>query len=208
MYEFPEEVTFHPEVGLHYKNSDNRFGFRLLVLGKFHYNKNPDDKHPGPDFTKEVVLHWKKGGKYPLFTTIANVLLLRRDGGGRDKETSEIWEHIAFYNYVSSCMPWDQGNNRAESPSDKQWRSSMAPFETALQILKPNAVLMLGKGLSKKVADLHVHTKFEDTYQPYMHKQTNFLGIDNSPFGKPIYSKAVPAFEKLLADTRRRIAQM
>ena len=178
------------------------------VTGKFHYNKDPDDNHPGPSLTKEVVIAWKQGGKYPLFTTIANVLLLRRDGGVRDEKTSEIWDNIAFYNYVSSCMSWDQGNNRAESPTDRQWRSSMAPFETVLQILKPDAVLMLGKGLSKKVADLHVHTKFEDTYLPYIHKQINFLGIDNSSYGRPSCGKAVPAFEKILANTRRRISQM
>ena len=42
MYDFPEEVTFHPWVGSQYGSNDNHFGFRLLVLGESHYNNKAD----------------------------------------------------------------------------------------------------------------------------------------------------------------------
>ena len=71
-----------------------------------------------------------------------------------------------------------------------------------LQSLKQEAVLMLGKALSKKVADLHAHINFEDTYQPYKHEQINFVGI-NSP-RRIEYDKTNPAFKKLINLIRSR----
>ena len=204
MYDFPEEVTFHPWVGSHYGSNDNHFGFRLLVLGESHYNNQaPNESHLGPDLTKEVVCDWKQGEKYPAFTKIANVLL-GRNGGGRDEKTNGIWEHMAFYNYVSSCVPWYPDHDRAQRPTDNQWRESRVPFESALHKLEPNAVLMLGSDLSWWVKKLHRHVNFKENYQPYRHEQINFLGIYHPSARYFIYNEVLPAFKKLMELTCSR----
>ena len=194
MYEFPG-VMFHPWVGSHYDSSDNYFAFRLLVLGDSHYNSAPDDNYQDPDLTQKVVREWGQENEYKFFTVIANVLL-GRNGGSRDEKNSEIWEHVAFYNYVSSYVLWRQGDDRPRRPTPEQWRASKAPFERVLQSLKPDAVLMLGKELSDCVVYQHNHGNLK-MYHPYQYENIIFLGIYHpSSYGFP-YNEAIPAFNEL-----------
>ena len=218
MYEFTEEVTFHPWVGLNY-GRESRFGVRLLVLGESHYNDAKNKRHQESDwkttkdssggdhiFTQFVVRMWAQDKKNAFFTKTANVLL-GHGKANRDNVNSELWEHVAFYNYVNNYAPWHQGN-KPKCPTLEQWQKSKTSFDTVLQRLKPDAVLMLGKDLSKWVADQHEHTNIEwKQYQPYQHGNINFLGID-TPHGRLSYDKAIPAFKELLANTKQRIAQM
>ena len=128
MYEFPKEVTFHPWVGSHYEDSDNHFGFRLLVLGESHYNDAMNENDQDPEwleysnshggksaFTQFVVHKWGQNQRASFFTIIAKVL--RGTAEWIDDDTrSEIWEHVTFYNYVSSYVPWYHGDEDQNAP--------------------------------------------------------------------------------------------
>ena len=209
MHEFPKEVKFHPWIGSYYWDSDNRFGFRLLVLGESHYSDamNQDDmdlewiayrnSNGGEHvFTRFVVCKWGQDKNHRFFTKTANVLL-RRGKANRDEANREIWEHVAYYNYVSSYVPWYKGDDRPERPSNEQWRQSKTPFEMVLEILKPDAVLMLSKPLTDWMISQHNGEDLK-IYQPYQHEQINFVGIP----GSGSYDKAIPAFQELIKLTK------
>ena len=209
MYEF-KEVTFHPWVGSHYGSRENRFGVRLLVLGESHYNDTVNEGDQDPEwiqyrnshggervFTQFVVCKWGQNQRASFFTIIAKVL----SGSANwidDDARSEIWKHVAFYNYVSNYVPWYQGNDRPERPTRELWQASKAPFEIVLQSLKPDAVLMLGKELSDWVISQHNHGNLR-MYHTYQHENINFLGIyhpSSRRFFK--YDEAIPAFNELI----------
>ena len=70
MYEFPG-VTFHPWIGANYGRK-SQFGVRLLVLGKSHYNNDPEYSDCG--FTQNVVRNWGQNQRARFFTIIAKIL--------------------------------------------------------------------------------------------------------------------------------------
>ena len=183
MYEFPG-VTFHPWVGEHY-GRESRFGVRLLLLGESHYKD--DAEFPDCGFTQTVVRDWGQKKRARFFTVIAKVLL-GSEGWIDDDKRSKIWEHTAFYNFVQSLVPGPR-----TPPKFQQWCEAQTPFETVLQSLKPDAVLMLGWRLSEHV----LHRPENVTFGEIAHPSSSQLR----------YVDAIPAFKKLLADAKRRIAQ-
>ena len=206
------KVNFQPWIGKYYGERFNHFDrVRLLVLGESHYEDAPDenDQHPNwiviknscgdQAFTHYVVNRWGKQFPHRFFTMVANVLLQRKQGGGRTQEHAEVWDHIAFYNYVSTLVSWELGQDRANRPNYEQWKKSKLPFENVLKELTPNAVLMLGADLSGWVSYNHKHHNFEETYQPYEDNHISFLGIRHpGSVGGVQYDKAIPSFQVLL----------
>lgn len=183
MHEFPG-VTFHPWVGAHY-GRENRFGVRLLVLGESHYHEDPE--FSDCRFTQEVVRNLGQKKRHRFFTVIAKVLCGSEDRIEDDKR-SEIWEHTAFYNFVQSVVV----PGPRIPPTFRQWCAAQSPFETVLQSLKPDAVLMLGWRLWEHV----------------LHQPENVtFGVLPHPTNPQFrYEDAIPAFKKLLADTKLRVA--
>ena len=183
MHEFPG-VAFHPWVGAHY-GRESRFGVRLLVLGESHYDEDPEFSDSG--FTQDVVRTWGQTQRARFFTVIAKVLLGSADWIDDDVR-SEIWEHVAFYNFVqSTVVPGPR-----TPPTFRQWCEAQSPFVTVLQSLEPDAVLMLGWRLAEHI--LH---------QP---ENVSFGTIAHPSSSRLRYEEAIPAFEELLADAKRRIA--
>lgn len=183
MYEFPG-VNFHPWVGAHY-GRESRFDVRLLLLGESHYYDNPEFSDCG--FTQEVVRDWGQKLRARFFTIIAKVLLGSEDWIDDDAR-SEIWEHTAFYNFVQSVV-----RGPRTPPNFRQWCEAQTPFETVLQSLKPDVVLILGWRLSEHVLHRPENVTFGEITHP---SSSQFRYVD-----------AIPAFKKLLADAKRRIAQ-
>ena len=181
MCEFPG-VTFHPWVGKQY-GRESRFGIRLLVLGESHYGV--DDDNDVASFTERVVREWGQQKRARFFTIIAKVLRGSSDWIDDDAR-SEVWEHVAFYNFVQSSVTAPR-----TPPEFRQWVEAQTPFETVLRTLEPDAVLMLGWRLEEHV--LH---------QP---ENVSFETIAHPSSSHCHYNEAIPAFEKLLVDARRRI---
>lgn len=183
MYEFPD-VTFHPWVGAYY-GRESRFGVRLVVLGESHYHENPEFSDPG--FTQDVVCTWGQQQRHRFFTVIAKVLHGSEDWID-DATRSEVWEHVAFYNFVQSVVP-----GARTPPTFRQWCEAQTPFESVMQSLEPDAVLMLGWRLAEHI--LH---------QP---ETVSFGTIAHPSSSRIRYKEAIPAFHELLADAKGRIAQ-
>ena len=127
MHEFPR-VTFYPWVGEQYGRA-SRFGIRLSLLGESHYDDDPESSDC--DFTQEVVQEWGQRRRAKFFTVIAKVLHGSADWIDDDAR-SEIWEHVAFYNFAQSVVPW-AANTSHVSPvvrSADSIRDGATGFET------------------------------------------------------------------------------
>ncbi len=168
-------VNFHPWIGEHYR-CESRFQIKLLVLGESHYWDDPNSA--ACDFTQWVVRKWGQKERARFFTVIANVL--RGEGGWiNDHERSEIWENVAFYNFVQSFV----GDSPGQQPTFQQWCDAQAPFKIVLRCLEPDAVLILGCRLSEHV----VHRPENVTFGEITH-----------PRGGLAYKDGIPAFQDML----------
>ena len=137
-----KNVRLHPWIGGKY-GRDSRFGMRLLVLGESHYGE--DSENWGVKFTQGVVRHWGQTARSSFFTRISKVLLGITEWIDDDTR-ADIWEHIAFYNFVQTILP-----TARSAPTYRQWREAELPFRSVLEILNPDAVLILGWRLSEHV---------------------------------------------------------
>jgi hypothetical protein len=119
-------VIFQPWIGNFYRTK-NRFGVRVLVLGESHYGDEADTR---PTVTTEVVRWLAQDERHAFFTKVSKVLL------GLDENTSlsneargEVWEHIAFYNYIQGFVSTDP----RVRPTADMWERAKEPF---LQIVR------------------------------------------------------------------------
>lgn len=211
-------IGLKPWIGKKYKSRKNHFsGIRLLVLGESHYRDDPSQValsqdsgwepykniHGEEQFTIFVLMTWGQVKPFATYTKVANVLLETK--GPRNPEKAEIWNHVAFYNYVS-IVPWNENQVRPERPTQEQLEESMEPFIEVLNNLEPDAVLMLGTALTNWVSVNHNHNNGEcrDLFHPYINNDINYLGIKH-PSGGLSYKLANPAFQRLVEQTRHRI---
>lgn len=177
MREFPG-VTFYPWVGKHYGQSC--LGIRLLVLAEAFTSENPQEcKYPS--LADEIVRDWGQCAPSRFFTVAANVLL-RRGSHGRDAEAAEIWDHVAYYNLVQRVFP-----RAGIPPEPDDWCQAVAPFETVLQKLQPDAVLILGI------------TRLASNAGPQLRKIGIPFRAIRHPRGGLHYPEAIQIFEDLLA---------
>lgn len=135
-------VVFEPWIGSKYFNS-NRFGVRVLILGESHYA--PDNA--SPTFTSQIVRDEAQDGRHSFFTKVSKVLLGLGNGWIDDETRSEVWEHVAFYNYIQGLV----GKGSRIRPSQEMWANSRRPFLYVLNELKPDVLLVLGKQLANNL---------------------------------------------------------
>lgn len=185
-------VVFDPWVGSKYESSD-LFGVRVLVLGESHYGK-PSELCTA--FTTDVVRRWAQAHRDSFFTKVSKVLL------GLDENTwlapeprAEIWEHVAFYNYVQELV----GDRARRRPTAQMWTAAAPPFLGILRELNPDAVLVLGKALEQNLpADFPQQIAKARIYHPSS-------GV-NPRTREPYFNHktANPIFAELIATARSR----
>lgn len=143
-------VVFDPWIGSKYFG-ENYFGLRVLVLGESHYG---DVLESRPTVTTEVVRLLAQNERHVFFTKVSKVLL-GLDGNTwlDNKQRGEIWEHIAFYNYIQGFV----GNDSRIRPSSDLWKASTQPFLEVVQKLSPAVILVLGKELGSHIPSLADH---------------------------------------------------
>ena len=126
-------LTMAPWIGCQYGRhygENNRFGFRLLVIGESHY-ATCRDPEPWFGLTTGVVGRRVNGeNRQRFFTTMTKVLTEADD---EDPEFS-VWHEVAFYNYIQSFVQ--------KAPTQNQWEEARYPFRTVLEYLQPDAVLV------------------------------------------------------------------
>ena len=130
-----KDVVFKPYQGSKY-TQNNRFGLRVLVLGESHNHDGVESS----DFTTGVVKWFTQNKRDAFFTKIAKVLLgIETNGWLSDTELVEIWDQVAFYNYIQCFV-----KTARIRPTDEMWRAAQEPFLSVLDELKPDVVLVLG----------------------------------------------------------------
>lgn len=130
------DIIFQPWIGSRYY-ADNRFGQRVLVLGESHYG---DDSEISSDFTSRVVQDLAKNQRSSFFTKVSKVLLgLNSDHWLDDKERGDVWEHVAFYNFIQGFV----STEARVRPSDEMWENSKEPFLELINTLKPQIILAM-----------------------------------------------------------------
>jgi hypothetical protein len=137
-------IVFCPWVGSKYWD-ENRFGVRILVLGESHYGL---EKDKCSTTTTNVVRQLAQNQRDSFFTKVSKVLLgLDETTYLDDQRRGEIWEHVAFYNFIQTFV----ANQARIPPTAEMWEAAQEPFLEVLTKLAPDMVLVLGKELSKKL---------------------------------------------------------
>lgn len=120
-------------------------GLRILLLGESHYREVDKDYSP-VGFTSGVVRRSAIDGPTErFFTTIYRAVT----GGAIPSvaERSTFWESVAFYNYVQAWV----GVGPRYRPTSADWGTGPAPFQSVLESLKPDCVLVLGQELWRNI---------------------------------------------------------
>jgi hypothetical protein len=95
--------------------------------------------------------------RHAFFTTTAKLVLgLAGENYLSDEQQREFWDRVAFYNYVQDFA----GETPSGDVTPEMWEDARAPFLTVVNELEPDAVLILGKGLSEHVpaSDIEAET--------------------------------------------------
>lgn len=141
------KIVFQPWIGNKYFD-DNCFGVRVLVLGESHYGDNSEVR---PTLTTEVVRGLAQQKRHQFFTKISKILLgIGKDIWLDDKERGDIWEHVAFYNYIQGFV----GSEPRVRPLFELWSLSEEPFLEVIEKLSPSVILVLGKELAMHIPKL------------------------------------------------------
>lgn len=150
--------NFAPYVGPQYASQP----LKLLVLGESHYFGESDfeafhnQTKSFHSVTQEVVEHYigyLKGendheGWMNTYSKFFNVLF-------RDKLSSEdligSWEKCCFYNYVQ----FPTGGPRT-SPTEEEFEQGFSVFQTQLEVLKPDLIIVWGYRLFENMPQEHL----------------------------------------------------
>lgn len=159
-----DAFKFPPWVGKNYHSRENRFRLRVLVIGESHYLREGEEK----EHTTIGVVRWftqraetKEGKRHPFFTKIAKVLRGERQWID-DRELAQVFQEIAFYNFVQSFV---RDGPRGQ-PTFRQWVEAQAPLKTVLEVLRPDAALVLGPRLCDHILDWPDNTEREVIAHP------------------------------------------
>lgn len=176
--------VFDPWIGKLYW-AEGLFGVRVLVLGESHYG-DPGDEYL--KFTQEVVREWATEKRLAFFTKAAKLVLGR--GAGiwlTDKERTNFWERVAFYNYVQSFLPAARYR-----PTQNMWDAAKKPFSQLLEELSPQVILVLGDELRLHLVELP--------------PSISVCYVSHPSSSKFSYQNAIPEFQKTLARAKGLIA--
>lgn len=130
------------------------YGVRLLVLGESHYEEPPlwieDGRIIPADFTAGIIKDWGicPTRRHPFFAGVFECLTGER-WENDSRRLSEFWHSLIFYNYVQKLV---KGGART-APSRADWTISHTVFRQTLEMLRPEAILVLGRRLWRNMED-------------------------------------------------------
>jgi hypothetical protein len=132
-----DSIRFLPWVGERY-GPESRFHMNVLVLGESHYGTDRDYSRT---LTRDLTDEFVRGcWNHRFWTGIGQVL------AGKpywEFPRRDIWEHIAFYNYVQ----YFAADGPRVPPSAEMWGQSERAFRQLLRLLQPQFLLVLGERL-------------------------------------------------------------
>lgn len=180
--------SFDPWIGPLYK-SEGLDGLQLLLLGESHYGE-PARAERG--VTQHVVSVYgvgvgeKKHRNRFMTTTAKLVLGLGKDEYLTDEARADFWSRVAFANYIQEFV--SETAKPRVGPSPTAWESAREPFLQTLDEIKPDALLVLSKGVYNRV-------------QPLLPETLNACGVRH-PSVAFSYAKWQPEVQAFLASAR------
>lgn len=174
MYEWSEQVGFHPWVGKNYENAPRK----ILLLGDSHYGDEADT-----DFTQNVIKHqiFEQKKRMRFFTCIIWTVF------GNSDDIEDKFSMITFYNYVQTLMSASRLR-----PSDSDYKTAQKPFIEVLQKLLPDMVVTFGDAMTFHFPCIAEENAWgKDTVDEYPDVQLNNFIIRNRSI--PVYSLPHPS---------------
>lgn len=130
-------VVFLPWIGNQYLGGFR--GVRLLILGESHYDSNKRDRSVADRDVTRAGIRWYMDPKTRFkFATNIQTVLNQRPLTVAEREP--FWHSVSFYNYVQSFA----GLNPRDPVTPEMWLNSRTPFEKVLEVVDPQAVVVLG----------------------------------------------------------------
>ncbi|MEK6451023.1 MULTISPECIES: uracil-DNA glycosylase family protein [unclassified Myroides] len=134
------KLVFKPWVGKHYTKGIN--GKRVLVLGESHYCDDPKDAVL--TMTSDIIrdLYDDDSEHEPYKNTYTKFERALKGRVVPFEEKQELWNSVAFYNYVQH--PIDEAR---KAPTAEEFRTSEPLFFETLEELQPDCAIVWGKRL-------------------------------------------------------------
>lgn len=135
---------FLPWIGAHYEQ--NAFKIPVLLIGESHYCEDHPISDLGNDFTQDVFRRIRDG-ELKTSTTSA----LERTLNPLLESGVNLWDEIAFYNYLQNWVARDP----TDRPISSIFHQSPSPeaLVEVLHQLRPQLVVILGTGLFKTLSE-------------------------------------------------------
>lgn len=151
-----QQIFFHPWVGKDYQTG-GIFGRKILVLGESHYCSERCDGCGTEkcadcySFTEDVLKKYLNES-FPRKNWMRTFVKFERSMVNHEtdwRERKEIWNSLAFYNYLQ--IPMD---NARQAGKKQQYKDAEGPFFQVLNILKPDIVIVWGYRLWNRLPSL------------------------------------------------------
>lgn len=155
---------FLPWVGSRFHESSPR----VLVLGESHWAEPNDDV---PTITQDFVKHYALEVRFAFTTKVARLVGQVDPAEWLSNERrADIWQSIAFYNYVQRIV----ASTARVPPSASDWISSAPAFTTVLAELRPHIVFALGQRLWTGIIPV---LRLQEQQQPVLHSMIESSGV-------------------------------
>jgi hypothetical protein len=189
-----KKVKIYPWVGSQYKQSEV-LPFKTLILGESNYAAEKN-------FNSNIVISCvtnhlgeNKNKNFSSFATKTRRVIL----GSSTKVSSKIfWESVAYYNFVQYLV----GSISRKRPTKQMWNESVQSFDELITVLKPERVLVLGKGNWKNLLKHFNHKKNGEYMATFDINGYSFTaGYINHPSSGISYAEWQPIANKILIKT-------
>jgi hypothetical protein len=142
-------VYFHPAVGAHYgKRTSDGPSPKLWLLGASHYEWELQAAQRGiqrpPTLTCWNIAAQLTTASHRFYTNIECTLLGKK---ATPAEREEVWSSLVFSNFVQQIV----GYGPTARPTPHMWAGGRTAFQSILEVLQPDVVLVCGFELWDKL---------------------------------------------------------
>lgn len=135
---------FDPWVGNKFGNSGNIIGgVRVLILGESHYCSPDKPELVGlyeSNGTQITVEEYTTKARHPFFSKLTSVISGRDRNSLNSSEMREVWESVAFYNYIPRYVAVES----RVPPSNEDFQAGAAMLPSVLDTHDIEAILVCG----------------------------------------------------------------
>lgn len=161
------KVFYEPWVGTNYTKGIK--GKRIMVMGHVHVCSgcnecgNVKERNECAFFTQNVVkdyLQWRSSGEVPspeyrgwlkTYHNFAKAFLgLDAD---IERETTDLWDNILFYNYLQTSVP-----SYSSIPENNSYLQAQEPFIEVMNKYVPDLIIAWGNGAYDYIPEYNGHT--------------------------------------------------